>query len=77
MRKIKLELNQLSVQSFPTTAGQEVVRGTVRGNGSGLGCATAPDGCVSNFVDASISADGGCLCQDLANTKEECMYLNF
>ena len=62
MRKIKLELEALEVESFPTASGGDAERGTVRGQASGLGCPTDPD-CTGGGVDPSYSADGGCVCQ--------------
>ena len=53
MRKIRLDVDRLKVESFPTSADGRTERGTVRGQGSGYGCPT----------DHSISADAMCICR--------------
>lgn len=56
MKKIRLSLDALAVETFATTKNGRVEWGTVRGHGSGIGCGSM--GCDS------ISADGGCVCED-------------
>ncbi len=69
MKKIRLELDSLTVESFATTKDEGREPGTVRGHGSGIGCATAY--CSGNPCsgpnDPSVSADGGCACEDMFN----------
>ncbi len=56
MKKMRLNPDQLSVESFPTADGEQRALGTVHAQGSGLGCAS------ENFCDPSYSADGECIC---------------
>jgi hypothetical protein len=71
MRKIRLDLNELVVEAFPTTDGPQAVRGTVRGHSGPLRCEPAPgdgfDGVQSFYYDI-FSMTGGfddCICPRL------------
>jgi hypothetical protein len=61
MKKMRLNPDQLTVESFPTAEGDPSARGTVHGLGSGLGCGSAVGW---NPCDPSYSADGECICGD-------------
>jgi len=65
MNKIRLDLDALAVETFATTKDDGAERGTVRGQGSGLGCGT--DG---GPLDPSISADGECICDNRFSPAE-------
>ena len=72
MRKMRLDLDELVVEAFPTTDGEQAVRGTVRGHSGPLGCEPAPgdgfDGVQSNFYYDIFSNTGGfddCICPRL------------
>jgi|GEM_PF-2342032 len=69
MKKIRLDLDRLAVETFATTKDEGADVGTVRGHGSGIGCASG--NCSGNPCsgpnDPSISADGGCVCEDMFN----------
>jgi hypothetical protein len=60
MRKMRLDLDELVVEAFPTTDGAGVARGTVRGHSGLPGCqeATGDDAGVLSYVDPrSITGD--------------------
>lgn len=60
MRKMRLDLDELVVEAFPTTDGAPVARGTVRGYSGLPGCeaATGDDVGVLSYVDPkSITGD--------------------
>lgn len=59
MKKMRLNPDQLAVESFTTADGESWARGTVNGRQSGLGCGSGVGG---NPCDPSISADGECIC---------------
>lgn len=56
MKKMRLNPDQLAVESFPTADGETWAQGTVHGRGSGLGCGS------QDLCDPSYSADGECIC---------------
>jgi hypothetical protein len=58
MKKIRLDLEALAVETFATTKDGGNKWGTVRGHGSGIGCATNTEP-----YDPSVSADGNCVCE--------------
>jgi len=65
MRKISLDVDQLTVESFTTTVNDGARRGTVRGldsGASGIGCGT--QGCAS-YSDLEI-----CICENKKRTTE-------
>src|SRR5687768_14776987 len=55
MRKIRMSLEELQVESFATTNGDGAGRGTVLGQQSGLNCAGYSDGDEECHVDPSYS----------------------
>lgn len=57
MRKLRLDMDELRVESFDTTAAGGARRGTVRGNADGVASAE-PDTCQSQ--DAQCSDDSNC-----------------
>lgn len=64
MAKIRLDLEQLAVESFTTTQGERAERGTVRGHDSdpsGIGC--------GSFGCDSISGLERCICEAQPNTE--------
>lgn len=69
MRKIRMSLEDLQVQSFATTNGDGAGRGTVLGRQSGLNCTvnTNDEDCP---VDPSYSVQGGCVCGDMAPSAQ-------
>jgi hypothetical protein len=69
MRKLRLNTEQVKVESFPTADGPAGVGGTVRANGSGLGC-TGMGGPTECVVDPSYSADGQCVCPILVSPSD-------
>jgi hypothetical protein len=72
MRKIRMGLEELQVESFATTNGDGAGRGTVLGRQSGLNCTAYSDGDEQCQVDPSHSAQGGCICGDMApSVKQE------
>ena len=84
MRKLTLNLESLSVQSFETTHAEAGARGTVMGRGVGVGVIdvprqTYPQGCPSPLcVDTPLaSCDGSCAgtCYDSCNAScASCLY---
>lgn len=63
MKKLKLEIEQLEVESFGTIENGEDGRGTVRGLATSVtGCATkcGGDGCQSAEYACGVNSDGGC-----------------
>ncbi len=58
MRKVKLDVDALAVQSFRTTAGKDEVRGTVEGNAETLRLCTNFVSCDGNTCP--FSCFGSC-----------------
>lgn len=58
MRKMKLDLDGLAVESFEMTAGDADERGTVRGNAATLRLCSAGGGCTGDT--AQLSCTGSC-----------------
>ena len=54
MRKVRLDLDGLEVESFATTGGRGAERGTVKGHDSAVG--------TWESIDTSQSEDGMCAC---------------
>lgn len=79
MRKIRLNLDTLAVESFQTTEGERAERGTIHGHDSSLGhCIIAcsspmdPDSLDCHEpLDPSYSGDGGCICQQMVNDSRD------
>ena len=72
MKKMKLDLDQLTVESFSPAADPQAQRGTVHGriesaDCTGITCETC-DACTYNG-DASCSGDHVCFCQLTPNTN--------
>ena len=78
MRKMRLALDELVVEAFPTTDGKQAVRGTVRGHSGPLGCEPAPGddfGGVQSHFDIYSNTGGldHCICpRELASADGPC-----
>ena len=59
MKKMRLNPDQLAVESFPTADEGQRALGTVHAQWSGLGCGSVVAG---DPGDPSYSADGECIC---------------
>jgi hypothetical protein len=76
MRKMRLDLEELVVEAFPTTGGERAARGTVRGYSGLPGCqATGDDVGALSYFD--INSDTGgfdhCDCpREVASTDGPC-----
>lgn len=67
MKKLQLRLDQLSVESFPTTPRNREERGTVHGHDT-RGCDTPVIACASPSLDCSWeSCDVTCRCQTISD----------
>jgi hypothetical protein len=67
MKKIRLELEQLAVESFATARGRGAEKGTVRGHDSGSDAYTCEQDCTWGCT-SHTGLDVGCICQPQANT---------
>lgn len=78
MRKMRLDLDELVVEAFPTTDSEQAVRGTVRGHSGPLGCEPALGddfgGVQSVYFDINSNTGGAdhCLCPDLVGSEHNC-----
>lgn len=75
MKKLHLRLDELAVESFPTTVVDVKERGTVRGHHS-LDCPT-PDGfCAPETVQCSYwpCTHDGCDFTYTCETRKDCVY---
>lgn len=67
MRKLRLDLDELAVESFSTLAQGKASRGTVRGRADTEeytcgGCTITENGCQDYTVFCSYGDTGGCTC---------------
>lgn len=64
MRKLKLNLETLDVQSFPTAAGEKAEKGTVLGHeptrGMGPDCFSIAYPCVTGICDPTYECSSTC-----------------
>ncbi len=69
MKKLRLHLEELSVETFDTEAALELERGTVRGYNTAEVCGHTPDGlCPYNTAECSVdTCDHTCGCKTFAD----------
>jgi hypothetical protein len=79
MRKMRLDLDELVVEAFPTTSGAQAARGTVRGHSGLPGCepAAGDDFGVEPLSQFDINSNTGgrdhCICpREVASADAPC-----
>lgn len=71
MKKLRLDIEELAVETFRTTPEEPSREGTVHGLEESKGCITPDTFCASPSLDCSLdTCDHTCSC----DTYEECNY---